>query len=85
MKVAFATQDFQRVDAHFGWAKNIAIYDVSADAHSFVEVVRFDGKLDEDGNEDKLGPKLEAIKHTKVGLQILRHFAMKVLLQFFKC
>ena len=23
MKVAFATQDLERVDAHFGWAKNI--------------------------------------------------------------
>ena len=30
MKIAFATQDLKRVDAHFGWAKNIAIYEVSA-------------------------------------------------------
>ena len=28
MKVAFATQDLKRVDAHFGWAKNIAIYEL---------------------------------------------------------
>ena len=28
MKVAFATQDRQRIDAHFGWARNLAIYDV---------------------------------------------------------
>ncbi len=27
MKIAFATQDLKRVDAHFGWAKNIAIYE----------------------------------------------------------
>lgn len=62
MKVAFATQDMQRVDAHFGWAKNIAIYELTADGHQFLEAVQFDGELAEDGNEDKLAPKLEAIK-----------------------
>jgi nitrogen fixation protein NifX len=61
MKVAFATQDLKRVDAHFGWAKNIAIYEVSPEGHSFVEAIQFDGDLQEDGNEDKLAPKLEAI------------------------
>jgi nitrogen fixation protein NifX len=62
MKVAFATQDMKRVDAHFGWAKNIAIYEISEDASQLVEAVQFDGDLQEDGNEDKLAPKLEAIK-----------------------
>jgi nitrogen fixation protein NifX len=62
MKVAFATQDLERVDAHFGWAKNIAIYDLTPDSYSFVEAVQFAGDLQEDGNEDKLQPKLEAIK-----------------------
>ena len=62
MKVAFCTQDMKRVDAHFGWAKNIAIYDVSSDDSHFVETIQFDGDLQEDGNEDKLAPKLEAIK-----------------------
>ncbi|MGP0059804.1 MAG: nitrogen fixation protein NifX [Beijerinckiaceae bacterium] len=62
MKVAFATQDLRRVDAHFGWAKNIAIYDVSPQGHHFLEAVQFDGDLQEDGNEDKLAPKLNAIK-----------------------
>jgi nitrogen fixation protein NifX len=52
----------KRVDAHFGWAKNIAIYDVSSDDSHFVESIVFDGDLQEDGNEDKLAPKLEAIK-----------------------
>lgn len=61
MKVAFATQDLKRVDAHFGWAKNIAIYEVSSEGHRFIEAVQFDGDLQEDGNEDKLAPKLEAI------------------------
>jgi nitrogen fixation protein NifX len=62
MKIAFATQDMKRVDAHFGWAKNIAIYDVSPEGHHFLEAVQFDGDLQEDGNEDKLAPKLDAIK-----------------------
>ncbi len=61
MKVAFATQDLKRVDAHFGWARNIAIYEVSPEGHQFIEAVQFDGDLQEDGNEDKLAPKLEAI------------------------
>ncbi len=62
MKVAFATQDLKRVDAHFGWAKNIAIYELSPTGHRFLEAVQFDGDLQEDGNEDKLAPKLEVIK-----------------------
>jgi nitrogen fixation protein NifX len=62
MKVAFATQDHKHVDAHFGWAKNISIYEVSPDSHHFLEDIAFSGDLQEDGNEDKLAPKLEAIK-----------------------
>src|SRR6266571_5299426 len=62
MKIAFATQDLKRVDAHFGWAKNIAIYEIGPEGHKFLEAVQFDGDLQEDGNEDKLGPKIEAIK-----------------------
>ena len=61
MKIAFATQDLRRVDAHFGWAKNIAIYDVSPKGYAFLEAVQFDGDLQE-GAEDKLAPKLEAIR-----------------------
>lgn len=62
MKVAFATQDLQRVDAHFGWAKNIAVYDVRADGYDFVETFTFEGDLKEDGDEDKLAPKIAAIQ-----------------------
>jgi nitrogen fixation protein NifX len=62
MKIAFATQDMKRVDAHFGWAKNIAIYEISPDGHQFVEAIEFDGDLKEDGNEDKLAPKIDAIR-----------------------
>ena len=61
MKVAFSTQDKQRVDAHFGWAKNVSVYDVTPEGYSFVENFEFGGKLEEDGDEDKLAPKLAAI------------------------
>ena len=62
MKVAFATQDLKCVNAHFGWAKNLAIYEVTPETFHFVEAVQFDGEMLEDGNEDKLVPKIEAIK-----------------------
>ena len=62
MKVAFTTEDLTTVDAHFGWAKKIAIYEVQPDSSQLVEVVEFDGDLKEDGTEDKLEPKLAAIR-----------------------
>ncbi|WP_372527552.1 nitrogen fixation protein NifX [Piscinibacter sp.] len=62
MKIAFATQDKQRVDAHFGWAKSIDVYDVRPEGYHFVQSFEFGGKLEEDGDEDKLAPKLDAIK-----------------------
>jgi nitrogen fixation protein NifX len=62
MKVAFATQDQQRVDAHFGWAPYLAVYEVKPGGYTFVQDFAFGDSLDEDGNEDKLGPKLEALK-----------------------
>ncbi len=61
MKVAFATQDHRRVDAHFGWAPHLAVYDVTAEGSRFVQDFDFGESLDEDGNEDKLTPKLAAI------------------------
>ena len=62
MKVAFATENLIDVDAHFGWAKKIAIYEVQPDASRLVEVVEFAGDLAEDGTEDKLVPKLDAVR-----------------------
>ena len=62
MKIAFATQDKERVDAHFGWARSIVVYDVLPEGHHFVESFEFGDTLEEDGDEDKLSPKLEAIK-----------------------
>ena len=62
MKVAFATQDLKRIDAHFGWARNLAIYELTADEWKLDRVAEFEGDLKEDGDEDKLAPKLDALK-----------------------
>lgn len=61
MKIAFATQDKESVNAHFGWAKHILVYELTADGHQFVQSFDFGDKLQEDGDEDKLAPKLDAI------------------------
>lgn len=62
MKVAFCTENLIDVDAHFGWAKKIAIYEVEAEASRLIEIAEFAGDLAEDGTEDKLVPKLDAVK-----------------------
>ena len=68
MKIAFATQDLKTVDAHFGWAKNIAIYEISDHGYRFIESVQFNGDLQEDGDEDKLAPKIDAIHRLRDSL-----------------
>lgn len=62
MKIAFATNDLVHINAHFGWARKIAIYDVTPDGYKFIETVEFSGDLKEDGNEDKLVPKIAALE-----------------------
>jgi nitrogen fixation protein NifX len=52
-KVAFASSDLKKVDQHFGSAERFAIYQVTADEITLLEVAEF-GSLDQDGNESKL-------------------------------
>jgi nitrogen fixation protein NifX len=66
LRIAFATQDFETVDAHFGWAKNIVIHEISPISFEFVEVFQFAGEPREDGDEDKLQPKLNAIEDSSI-------------------
>ncbi|TIX51633.1 nitrogen fixation protein NifX [Alteraurantiacibacter aquimixticola] len=66
MKVAFATQDLERIDAHFGWARNLAIYDLTPEGWALDRVEEFSGELNEDGNEDKLEPKLKALEGVSI-------------------
>jgi len=60
VKIAFATTDRKRVNQHFGAAEGFAIYRVSPGGYELLEVAQF-GRLDMDGNEDKLGAKIEAL------------------------
>lgn len=61
MKIAFTTSDNTHINAHFGWAKKIDVYEIDQQGYEFVETIRFDGDLKEDGNEDKLIPKVNAL------------------------
>lgn len=60
LKVAFATADMKHVDQHFGAAKSFVIYAVDEEQASMIEACEF-GRLDMDGNEDKLGAKIEVL------------------------
>jgi nitrogen fixation protein NifX len=61
MKIAFATNDKVHINAHFGWAKQMTVYEVSTEGYKLVETLEFEGDLKEDGSEDKLVPKLDAL------------------------
>lgn len=61
MKIAFTTRDRIHINAHFGSAQKIDVYEVSPQGYEFLETLKFDGNLQEDGNEDKLLPKIKAL------------------------
>ena len=60
LKVAFATSDQKSVDQHFGSSLGFAFYHVASDDIRFSEVVAFE-RAAQDGNEDKLAVRLEAL------------------------
>ncbi|GAA6614371.1 nitrogen fixation protein NifX [Scytonema sp. NUACC26] len=66
MKVAFTTSDRIHINAHFGWSKEIDMYEVSKDGYEFLETLKFDNNLKQDGNDDKLSPKLDALVDCKI-------------------
>ena len=62
MKIAFTTRDSVHINAHFGWASQINVYEVDTTGYTFLETLKFGGDLKEDGNEDKLEPKVKALQ-----------------------
>ena len=60
LKIAFCTDDMKTVNQHFGSAKTFAIYLVDLEQSNLLEVAEF-GKLDQDGNEDKLSTKIDLL------------------------
>lgn len=61
MKVAFATQDLARIDAHLGWARHLMDYEVSAEGWVHLDTHRFESGLAADGDPAKLEPRLAAL------------------------
>ena len=61
MKVAFTTRDSATINAHFGSANRVDVYEVDTAGYTFLETLEFGGNLKEDGNEDKLEPKVKAL------------------------
>lgn len=66
MKIAFATQDSVHINAHFGWARQLDLYEVDTTGYTFLEALTFGGDLKEDGNEDKLEPKVKALQNCSI-------------------
>jgi len=60
LKVAFASTDMKQVDQHFGSAESFAVYAVDLEHTQLLEVAQF-GQLAQDGNEDKLTAKMDAL------------------------
>ncbi len=61
LKVAFATTDMKTVNQHFGSAAAFAVYLVDSNEFRFFEAMQFEYQ-DQDGNEDKLKEKLNALQ-----------------------
>ncbi len=61
LKVAFATTDMETVNQHFGSASSFSIYVFDLNKIKLFEVVQF-GEMEQDGNEDKLLAKLDALE-----------------------
>ncbi len=62
MKIAFTTSDKVHINTHFGAADKIDVYEVSDKGYKFLETLNFDDDLQEENNESRLAPKLEALE-----------------------
>ena len=60
-KVAFATADRIRINQHFGAATGFAIYSLDSGRSKLVALAEF-SETRQDGNEDKLAAKLDALE-----------------------
>jgi nitrogen fixation protein NifX len=67
LRVAIATRDRKKLDAHFGSAPQFAVYEVTPAAARLVAVCSFSAVSEETGahakeGEDRIGPKVEALR-----------------------
>lgn len=61
LRIAFATDDLQHVNQHFGATRGFAIYTVNEEHAELVEATQF-SKYQQDHNEDKLAAKMEMLQ-----------------------
>ena len=61
LRVAIASQDGKNLDAHFGYAKKLMVYDVTRRTHRLVQAFSF--VADDQGAQeaDTIGPKIVAL------------------------
>jgi nitrogen fixation protein NifX len=72
LRVALATSDVKSVNSHFGSAKKLAVYEVSAGASRFVEAFDFDDTTGESGEHSSAsGDKLQAKVSALAGCNLL--------------
>jgi nitrogen fixation protein NifX len=62
MRIAIATQDMARVDAHLGWSRHLMIYEVSAEGCRHVRTASFRSGTTPDGSSVKLQARAKALK-----------------------
>lgn len=61
MKVAIASQDLTRIDAHLGWARHLMIYEVDAEGYRHLAVASFP-PAGRDATHAGLAPRLAAME-----------------------
>lgn len=67
MKVAFATKDLEMINDHFGWSEQFAIYDVTKEGYTLVEVVKTEREqAGEDVEASKIQSKIDAIAGSSI-------------------
>lgn len=71
MKVAVATQDLTRIDAHLGWARHLLFFEVDTEGCRYLDMAEFPA-APQDGDHGKLEPRLAAL----AGCQVL--FAARI-------
>ena len=65
LKIAFATSDMENIDAHFGSAKQFAVYDVSKESVQTCEIIKVEEK-DTDKTVELLGD-IDIVYFTNIG------------------
>jgi nitrogen fixation protein NifX len=82
VRVALASQDGRALDAHFGYARKLMVYDVTVRSHRLVKVITFSAQqADGAEDDDKITPKVRALAdcHILLALAIGPPAAAKVI------